>query len=87
MFQIQDICKSKESLWVYSFLVMVINNQEDMSVILTNPISSIELSCSERIFIFSPCPQQGGKTSMIDRQASSFESLSFEQQQESVIGL
>jgi hypothetical protein len=46
MFQTQEICKSKEPLWVDDFLAMVINSQEDISVIPKNSFSSIDTSCS-----------------------------------------
>jgi hypothetical protein len=55
MFQTQEICKSKEPLWVDDFLAMVINRQEDISVISMNSFSSIDASYNERICIFSPC--------------------------------
>jgi hypothetical protein len=55
-FKRKTTCKSKEPLWVDGFLVMVINSQEDMSVIPTNSLLSIDTSCSGEIFIFSPCP-------------------------------
>jgi hypothetical protein len=45
----QEICKSKEPLWVDHFLEMVINIQEDISIILTNSFSSIDTFCNEKI--------------------------------------